>query len=280
MRSAALFLLSSLIVRSQTFEVAAIKPSAPPIQFSGREGGPGSSDPGRVRWSNSTLKALLTFAYNMQSYQIEGPEWLNIDMFDVTATLPLGATRDQMRVMVQNLLAERFGMRAHRDRKEMPSYVLTVSKGGPRMKLSGPENQAAAEARRGPPPMGKDGFPEIAAFGKGVLIQFRRGAAKLTCNRCSIPVLTEQLAQQLDKPVTDSTGLTDTYDFTLVYEPEFRAGPGMVGPPPAPPGGADGEPASPLQSAIQAQLGLKLEAKKSSVDIVVIDSIEKMPTGN
>src|ERR1051326_3451359 len=162
------------------FEVATIKASAPrgngPIRI-GSRGGPEQGDPGRITYHNSTLRDLLVYAYGVKRNQISGaPEWLDSQRFDITAKIPEGATKEQVKVMLQNLLADRFKAVLHNETKEMPMYALLVSKSGPKMKESAaPANPPPAkegEARPsgdGPPPppalpgrmpMAKDGCPE------------------------------------------------------------------------------------------------------------------------
>jgi uncharacterized protein (TIGR03435 family) len=131
---AGLTLLASYIAAAQTFEVASVKPAAPykggAIHIA-TTGGPGTSDPTHLTFSNATLAMILNTAFDLQNSQkISGPEWLNIDMFDIAATLPPDATKDQTRIMLQNLLAERFHMAWRREKQNLPAYVLIAAKGG------------------------------------------------------------------------------------------------------------------------------------------------------
>src|SRR5271165_4935802 len=137
------FLLTGTLGFSQAkpeFEVASVKPSAPPSGNGpvaiGSRGGPGTPDPGRVTFIRLGLKGLLTSAYRVQPYQVIGPDWLDTERFDITATIPQGATKDDADVMLQNLLAERFHLTLHHGIRELPLYELTVGKGGPKMKPS------------------------------------------------------------------------------------------------------------------------------------------------
>lgn len=300
MRFTGLFFLAALAAHTQTFEVASIKPSEPPgngPMFFGSRGGPGTNDPGRMTWSHATIKSLLVEAFNVRSFQITGPEWLNIDMFDIAAKLPEGATKEQTRTMLQNLLAERFKMTVHRDQKEMSTYVLSLGKNGPKLKESQPELPKDPSASSEPPPlpvtgrgprtMGKDGFFELPMGRTGSAVQMMQSKSKLTCNSCPLTRLTNMLEQQFDRPITDTTGLAGKYDFTLIFTPEVRgmnpmalvmqarAGVDTS----AAPSPTD-DPAPTILAAVQDQLGLKLEAKKAPVDIVVIDHMEKIPTEN
>src|SRR4051794_38092776 len=126
--------------KSLTFEVASVKPAPPPtpdsrgrIMMMGPSGGPGSKDPGRVRYPFTNLRSLLTIAYDVKSFQISGPSTLDTERFVITATMPSNTTKEQFQVMLQNLLAERFKLTLHRESRELPMYSLTVAKNGPKL---------------------------------------------------------------------------------------------------------------------------------------------------
>jgi uncharacterized protein (TIGR03435 family) len=193
----------------------------------------------------------------------------------------------------------------------MASMILTVGKNGPKMKVvdaAPPFDPTTAPpppapGGRGPMTMGKDGFPDMTKLaggrgGGGPMLMMMPGKAKMVCTSCPMSRLVDTLGNQLGKPVVDMTELKDNYEFTLIFEPDMS---GMRGPMMAaramsgggPEGGGGGrggdsgpapagndEPAPPLLSAVQDQLGLKLEAKKAPVDLVVIDKVEKVPTDN
>jgi uncharacterized protein (TIGR03435 family) len=110
------------------------------------------------------------------------------------------------------------------------------------------------------------------------MIQIMPGKAKMVCTRCPMARLADTIGNQLDKPVVDMTGLTGDYEFTLIFLPEFRNMPGMMPPPPEAASSDDTAPS--LLAAVPDQLGLKLEAKKAPIDLVVIDHLEKTPTEN
>jgi uncharacterized protein (TIGR03435 family) len=314
LRAALLILAACLIYgqdKSLTFEVASVKPAAPPvpngrgmIMFRGPSGGPGTKDPGRINYPYMSLKNLLMTAYDVKNYQIDGPAWLDTERFDVNATMPPDTTKEQFKIMLQNLLAERFNLKIHHDTKELPMYALLVGKNGPKMKESA-ETPRSAEGDAASPPLpppsqpkiGPDGFPilPIPAGGRGGLYQIMMpGRARMIAVKQTMQDFAQRLSQQLNRPVTDATGLTAKYDFTLTYAPEGMSSiaPVMIGGPPAPPppgGGASGPgPALPegdapppnLFSAVQSDLGLKLEAKKGPVDIIVVDHVEKTPIEN
>src|ERR1700722_3983486 len=142
-----------------SFEVATIKPAAPPatsmgagggMRFAirmGAQGGPGTSDPGQITYSNLPLKNLLVNAFGVKTYQISGPAWIDTERFDIVAKVPQGATKDDVKLMLQNLLAERFKLTLHREKKDLPMYALVVAKRGPTMKESPPDDPNAKEAK-------------------------------------------------------------------------------------------------------------------------------------
>jgi uncharacterized protein (TIGR03435 family) len=287
-----------------SFVAASVKLAAPPFVFR-CWGGPGTPDPGQFTCTNAPLIVLLTTAYGLKSYQIEGPDWLNSDRFDIVAKIPAETTKEQYKLMLQNLLAERFKLTLHHQTRELPMYALVVGKGGPKMKLSDEEPAAASkeEAPSSPPPpppppsaslpeqpkMDADGFPVLPPSMRKVTVNMmntKTGRHRMLASHESMPHLAEMLSNQLGRPVMDETGLKGLYDFTLEYAPGESIGP-MAGMPPPPPGGENGaastasSPDAPdLFSAIQAQIGLKLQQKKGPVDLLVIDHLEKVPTEN
>ena len=124
---------------SLTFEVASVKRTPPPepnarVFFGPPRGGPGTSDPGQITWTNAALRNILMTAYDVQTYQITAPDWMNTERYDIVAKVPAGATKAQVNVMWQNLLKERFGMVLHHESKEFQVDELTVAKGGSKLK--------------------------------------------------------------------------------------------------------------------------------------------------
>jgi uncharacterized protein (TIGR03435 family) len=289
--------------KTLTFDAASIKPSEMPSPGGGRmmrfgrgSGGPGTSDPGRVRYPFTTVKALLTIAYDVKPYQITGPTWLDSERFDVQATMPPETTKEQFRTMLQNLIAERFKATVHRETKELPMYSLTVAKGGPKMKESGDPPPDTGEPAAPPPLPGpgqmkfdKDGFPilPIPAGGRGGIFQMMMpNRARMIAQRQTMQEFAAQLSNVLSNPVTDLTELTAKYDFTLTYSPEGLNS-GMIVMPARPPEGGvrpvevpDAETPPTIFAAVQSELGLKLDAKKGPVELIVVDHMEKVPTEN
>ena len=289
---------------SPSFEVASIKPAPPPSDphrfMVGMRGGPGTPDPGQIMYSNVNLRNVLMQAYDVKDFQISGPGWLATERYDITAKVPAGTTKEQFRLMLQNLLAERFQVSLHHETKDLPMFALVMAKGGVKMKES-PDAPAAPTEDGGPkgpsvgygaappkPVMGKDGMPQMPAGGMrgGMMMSVNGGRMRMQASGVQIAQLVNMLATQLSRPVVDQTGLTAKYDYTLDFAPEPGQGHGPMG---APMGGGPGGPgagdsndqAGPnLVTAVQEQLGLKLEAKKGPVDLLVVDRAEKTPTEN
>ena len=311
MMSAGLVVFTSCAAWAQTaenspaFEVASVKPAAPitgnRIQVMLR-GGPGSSDPGQITYTNVTVKNVLTQAYGVKGFQISGPGWLDSGRYDIVAKLPRGATKAEFMAMLQNLLAERFKLTLHREKKDLQMYALVVGKNGPKLKElaqeaapkeGGPVDGPAATM--GKLTMGRDGFPVLPAAmaGRGgMAMTMMNGNARMTANGQTMAGLAEMLSGQLDLPVVDMTGLTGKYDYTLYFAPEGMAGmrlPGGLPPPPPPSEAGGGMPAASapdaqsnpnLFTALQEQLGLKLEQRKGPVELLVIDHLERAPIEN
>ena len=295
---------------SPKFEVASVKPAEP--QSAGMirirmSGGPGTPDPGQLTYTNVSLKNILMNAYAVKGYQLSGPKWLDSERFDIVAKIPMGATKEQFRLMLQNLLAERFKLTLHHETKELPMYALVVGKGGAKLKESVDDDATASGGAPPPPPppgpdgagpvmgrlrVGADGMPQLPpGMGKnGMMMMMTNGRLRAVGNRQPVSALTEMLGNQLGYPVVDATGLKANYDFTLDFAPDGLNGPmGMLPPPPPEHDGAGG--GSPMASApemggptiftaLQEQLGLKLEQRKGPVDLLVIDRLEKVPTEN
>jgi uncharacterized protein (TIGR03435 family) len=305
--------LAQTAENSPSFEVASVKPAAPIVGnriMVGMRGGPGSPDPGQITYNNVTVKNVLMNAYGVKGFQISGPGWLDSERYDIVAKVPRGATKAEFMVMLQNLLAERFKLTLHREKKDLPMYALVVGKNGPKLKESvdepapkegdapkagGPAADGPlAGAARGRLAVGRDGFPVLPAGATAMTLM--NGSASMRASKQSMAGLAEMLSSQLDLPVVDMTGLTGKYDFTLYFSPEGLAGmrlpAGLAPPPPnaAPPGEGgggmptastpDGQSAPSLFSALQEQLGLKLEQRKGPVDLLVIDHLEKAPVEN
>jgi uncharacterized protein (TIGR03435 family) len=196
-------------------------------------------------------------AYRVKDHQISGPDWLASQRFDIVAKLPEGASREQVPEMLQSLLVERFKLALHRDKKEHTAYALVVGKNGPKLHPS-----------------------EGGAAGPGGTIKIGRG--HLEVNKTTVSNFADMLSRLVDRPVLDMTELQGRFDFTLDFAPEGMKTFGMImGAPAEKPAESASEPSGPsIFTAVQEQLGLKLEARKAPVEILVIDHIEKVPTEN
>ncbi|MCU1328270.1 MAG: hypothetical protein JWN34_3640, partial [Bryobacterales bacterium] len=239
------------------------KPAAPykggPIHIA-FTGGPGTDNPTRIAFSNATLSMVFKTAFDLQDTQkVSGPDWLNIDMFDIAAKLPPGATQSQLRTMLQNLLAERFHMAWHREKQSLPAYVLTAGKGRIRLPVSRSAASSPAHTDKSGP-----------------------GFRRITCDTCTVGQFVKLLGHPDDRLVFDETNLTGVYDFALTWEPGYGickgctvGGTGAPSPPPPP------DEAPPILSvALDQQLGLRLERQQRPVDVIVIDHIDRIPVSN
>ena len=236
------------------FEVATIKPSDP-----NRPGwGLGVNRSGVLTTRNTNLSDLIKFAYSAHAKQIVGaPSWADSEKFDISAKpdTPGMPSVDQMRAMLQRLLADRFSLAFHKEKKERSAYVITVAKGGEKIK--------------------KEENSQIAAPGFGGLPQ--RGFNVRNATIAEFAAVMQ--AQFMEQPVVDQTGLGDTrYSFILKWtqDPSQSAG---FGAGPVPP---NGQPSAPdldappdLFAAMAQQLGLQMKTTKTPVDVMVIDKVQK-----
>jgi uncharacterized protein (TIGR03435 family) len=237
-----------------SFEVSTIKPndsggtSMQVLTFRGRT----------FITENSSLADLMMFAYSVQRKQILGaPDWIEKDRYDINATPDQEGTpnADQVRLMIRKLLADRFQMKFHHDKRELSAFVLAVGKDGPKLKSAQPNGNL-----------------------HGIGVQPAKSGAMLFANNSPIPAFTSFLQSMvLDRPVVDQTGLTGRYDLTVTFTPDDSL---FGGQPLGFPKPADGVEAAPsFFEAIQQQLGLKLIAEKAQVDVLTIDHVEK-PSAN
>jgi len=280
-----------------TFEVASVKRTPPPepnarVFFGPPRGGPGTSDPGQITWTNAALRNIVMTAYDVQTYQVTAPDWMGTERYDIVAKVPAGATKAQVNVMWQNLLKERFGMVVHHESKEFPVDELTIAKGGSRLKETDlPPGAESFTPAAGPPKLDKNGFPEMNGSGLITMINMSPNSTSPSAHTVgkglSSSEIANRLAGLLRRPVVDKTGLTGKYDFTLEYTPDLQGmtllpppggGPGPT-PGAASPGIASDPPAS-IPSAVEKQLGLKLTSTKGKLDVIVVDRAEKVPTEN
>jgi uncharacterized protein (TIGR03435 family) len=223
-----------------------------------------AADPSLVSYRNLTLRDAIRGAYKVRDFQIVGPDWMSTVRFEVDAKLPAGATTEQVPEMFQSLLEERFGLTWRREPKEMQVYSVLVGKDGPKLK------EAQKAAGNQPLAMGTDGKPRS-------LVSFGGNASSVTVFAPSASLLTlvGVTSRFTGKPLVDDTGIQGDYNFTLTFAPEVTTGLGI-----AP--GNSAEPSDPAPSLAEAlkQYGLRMETKKSSIDMFVITHAEKTATEN
>jgi uncharacterized protein (TIGR03435 family) len=214
------------------FEVATIKPGSPETH-----GTMTSAQPGKLTLKNITLREAVRMAYRLNEPELfGGPKWVDSEHYDIDGRAESRVPRDQIILMLQSLLVERFKLKVHRETRELPVYALTIAKGGPKM----------PRATEGDP---KNGGTSV-------------GPRNITAKGSVIGDFARTLADLLMRPVLDRTGLEGLYDIKLVdFAPLSGTG--------------DDAPEASLFTAIQEQLGLKLESQKGPVQVLVIDSAEK-----
>ena len=240
--------------QSLRFEVASIKPhmratGAPIVPQTLRV------EPTRLSYTNASLMACIQAAYGIPGegrpdYRlVGGPDWLATERFDIEAKFERAVSKEQMMLMMQVLLAERFKLNVHRETKELRAYTLTIGKNGPKVASAQPDERETLLQRRKDDPAG--------------------AGQELVVHKNSIARFTEYLSRQFEQPVVDKTGLQGDFSFTLHWVPDVNPpvsrldvfGPAGI-------------------QAIEDQLGLKMEATRIPIEVLVIDHVERIPTEN
>jgi uncharacterized protein (TIGR03435 family) len=247
----------------------------------------------RVEIGLYPLSELIDMAYKVKYYQIQGPEWLGPtgQRFDILAKMPPGATKDQVPEMLQALLAERFKLTIHRTSKETQVYALLIGKNGLKMKETPAE--VPVPTADGDAPKPDTSMRITASQDKSTVTNSPAGTIKssmvdgvlhMEASKMPMTLLIEQLSRFMDHPVVDMTELKGTYQVALnISQEDIRNAMRSVGV--AMPAGAGGatdtasEPGSSIVTSVQ-ELGLRLEARKMPLDMIVIDHLEKLPTEN
>ena len=257
-------LLAGLLTACTVFGQATNSPPAAPTAYTVASIKPNKSSDDRfmlrpmpgggVTATGVTLKMLIGLAYGVFAYQISGgPSWIGTERWDIVAktdSLQERLPRAQSAALLQALIEDRFQLKAHRDTKEMPVYELVVTKNGPKLVPSDPTKAKPS-----------------AIFGRG----------SGTFTDSSMAVFAARLSEQLGRPVLDRTDLKGPYDFTLEWTPAPGEGAAeLMGLPPRaePPSSGDSNGPS-IFTALQDQLGLKLESTKGPAEILVIDHVER-----
>jgi uncharacterized protein (TIGR03435 family) len=294
-RSVSLLVFTSLVFTSamvfgqpaeghKEFEVASVRPA--PINASGQEKVALGVhiDGSHLRIASFSLRDLIVRAYGVKAAQVTGPDWIPSERYDVNATLPAGSTGDDIPLMLQALLADRFKLKIHREKKEFPVYALILGK-SPLKLTEDPLDPETADSK---------GAVNAAATGSaaGVSVNLGRGAYytfadnQFEAKKMSVNQLCLQLERYVDRPIINMTDLNGTYDVTFKLTPEdyqamlirVAVNSGVVLPPQVLQY-AEGNASSSLFDAIQ-QSGLKLDARKAPLDLIVVDRAQKTPTEN
>jgi uncharacterized protein (TIGR03435 family) len=240
-----------------SFEVASVKASPTrPAQF--RPARPGAD---RIEWQYVTLWYCISYAYGVHSYQMSGPDWLKSVHYDISAKGPVGTTREQLPEMMRTLLAERFKLQIHREKRDIQALSLVVGKDGPKLQASAPEVNDAQVNMSAP----------------------QEGGERMEVKGGTMTTLVNTLTGLLGRPVVDQTGLSGRFDFAFDFSRDQTAGSAAGGgynePPAFPPTAPGAEPGLSIYSSIQ-RLGLRLDGHKLPVAVVVIDRAERTPSEN
>jgi len=245
------FLSAACIFPQARFEVASVKPSK--LSGEGRNREITTATPGTLTMHNVSLKSALQWAYRMKEYQVSGPAWLGDERYDISAKAAITAGDEQLRAMLQNLLADRFKIVLHREKKDLPTYMLLVAKNGPKLAPGNPD-------------------------GKSVLQPKGIGLAAQDTSLSEVADFLTQMAIRMNlPPVVDMTGLTGRYNFAIDGTGFMQSvvGDRQGNVPPDPSAIVIG-----VQEVLQDQLGLKAELRKAPTDVLIVDQAEKVPTEN
>jgi uncharacterized protein (TIGR03435 family) len=237
----AIFLTSSLAF-AQAPEPVAFEVAAIRPNHSGRTDQHSDSDNDRITCVNMTLKRYISKAYGVREDQISGPDWLGSERFDLVAKAPGQMHEADLMKMLQTLLADRFKLALHRENREGRVYALTVAKGGAKLKAVESTGNSGTSTSRG----------------------------AMTVKQASMEHVAAALSRHVGFPVVDETGLAGVFDFKLTWDPSADAL--------SPDDARDAGPS--IFTALQQQIGLKLESRKRPVETLMIDHAERVPTEN
>jgi uncharacterized protein (TIGR03435 family) len=226
---------------SLTFEVASVKP------HTGNTTGERprtAQDPGRLVMTNRLLRSMIIEAFGIRNFQLEHPAWMGENRYDLVAKVPEGATKEQQQIMLRNLLAERFHLQVRRETRNLAALALILGKGEPKLT----RNDSAPD-------------PDV-----GIKQSVRNGIITETARQQSLAKFVTWLTGALDRPVLNETGVTGNYDFSMSWSLDTAT--------------SDADLHDALISAVQQQLGLKLESRKAPVEMLVVVSALKVPLEN
>ena len=244
-------LLVPALLAAQSFEAASIKPASPDARGMGI-----STYPSRIRVINSPLKFMVQVAFDVKDYQVTGPSgWMDNERFDIDASAASAFAKDEFRVMLRNLLTDRFGLAIHRETRDRSGYALVVAKNGPKL-----------------PPHGES--PDQ------LFSRTPNGDTSLKAENASMDSLASMVSSILRVPVLNETGIDGKYDVSMEFAPESSgmaplSKAGVV----LPERPADAVPGPSIFTAIQEKFGLKHESKKVPTETNVIDQAHR-PTEN
>ncbi|HUA59216.1 MAG TPA: TIGR03435 family protein [Verrucomicrobiae bacterium] len=225
-----------------SYEAASVK-----LNESGSTSSSSNGSKGQIVITNNSLHRLVQRAYNVKPYQVIAPEWTNNVRVNIVAKYPPDTTNADRIAMMRTLLEDRFRLAAHQETREMPGYVLVVAKGGFKLK--------PVEA----------GGSSTNSNGRGRINDF-------TGSKVSMDQLAAYVAAEMDQVVIDKTGLSGVYDFELHWTRDDQT-----------PASTDGSAANPLPTlpiALEEVLGVRLQAQKVPVGVIVVDHLERTPTEN
>jgi uncharacterized protein (TIGR03435 family) len=247
-RLAAGVFITSVLALAQTAERPAFEVASMKANHSGGTSTHSDRDNNRLNIVNMTLKRYIGRAYSVREDQIVGPGWLDTERFDLVAKSEFVPTAEQVGLMLQALLAERFKLALHRESREGHVYAMMAAKGGLKVKPVAPTGDSSTNSTRG----------------------------TLDGKQVSMDRLAKALSQVLGLDVVDQTGVAGVFDVKLAWDPASTAL--------SPDTPAEARPARDsgpsIFTALQEQLGLKLESRKMPVEILVIDHVERVPTEN
>jgi uncharacterized protein (TIGR03435 family) len=268
----------------QQFEVASIRPSTGPN--GDHVDAKVHIDGSRISCTYLSLTDYISAAYKVKIYQISGPDWLAGERFDISATLPAGATEGQVPDMLKALLADRFQMKFHMEKKDFPVYGLEIAKSGLKATESAEDSKSDAADAKAPVNVSATGGRGGVNVNLGHGSYFTLADNKFEARKLTMASLAETLARFEDRPVVDMTGVEGKYDLDLQFTPEdytamlirSAIAAGVVLPPEAIKA-LEYSSGDSLLGALE-KVGLKLERRKAPLDVVVIDHIARVPTEN
>jgi uncharacterized protein (TIGR03435 family) len=266
--------------------IASLVPKGTPIPAAGwMAGGPGTPDPERIAYTRVLMMSILTQAFvGLDRDQFSGPSWLfepdnpeTTERYDIAAKVPPGTTKEQASIMMQNLLKARFGLAFHYEKRDFDVYALVVAKNGPKLKVAS-EGSAPAPVDdiggiKSLPTLDSDGFPQLPPGRAGFSGRGQDGRMRTTARMQTATDIAKWAGFLLrNNHIVDKTGLTGKYDFKIEYT---NGGLRATSP-------ADGpsDPIDDFPTALERQVGLRLEKSKAPLDVLVIDHINKIPTEN